>query len=386
MISPGSDWKARIIIGLLLSLGALLFSLAAQKLEAIPALGLFAALMVSTGIVDMKVLFSHYQNWPTGFFYVEYFVIFAVTVAVKYVLEEQNKKFVKGAFSKYVAPAVVDAIMKDPTKLMVGGDKRDLTICFSDIRSFTTFSEKMDPKQLSNFLNDYLGIMTDIVFEFNGTLDKYIGDAIMAFWGAPIDQPDHARNACLAASKMQRVLREHKARWKQMYDVDVSIGVGINSGNVTVGNMGSSRIFAYTVIGDHVNLASRLEGLTKYYGAGVLTTRYTFDMIQGAKLELPPHRVLDFVKVKGKKNAVELIEVLSNDITADALKLFEEGRKLYTQRKWEEAAACFKRVNEMAPNQEEGDGPSQMMLERLEELKNNPPEADWDGSWVMTSK
>lgn len=388
MIAHGSSSGARIFLFLLMTLGAVGFAFAAQKLEAVPGLILFVAVMAGLSVTDLKLLFANQHNWNTGFLYLELFAIFVVTIAVKYVLEERNKKFVRGAFARYVAPAVVDSILKDPTKLTVGGNKKDLTIMFSDIRSFTTFSEKLDPKVLSNFLNDYLGLMTDIVFEFGGTLDKYIGDAVMAFWGSPLDQPEHALNACKAAAKMQRVLAENQQRYKDTYGIDVNAGIGINSGAVTVGNMGSSRIFAYTVLGDHVNLASRLEGLTKYYAAGVLTTRFTFDMIEGAGLQLPPHRVLDFVKVKGKKKAVELIEVLSQEIPADGLKVFQEARELYSQQKWDEAIAKFELAKKLcAPQSPEGDGPSQMFIDRIrDEMKPNSPGPNWDGSYEMTSK
>src|SRR5690606_6603814 len=159
---------------------------------------------------------------------------------------------------------------------------------------------------LSTFLNEYLGKMTDIVFDTEGTLDKYIGDAVMAFWGAPLDQPLHAVNACKAAIRMQKTLREMRPYFKEKYDIEVNVGIGINSGSVSVGNMGSERIFEYTVIGDQVNIASRIEGLTKEYHSAILTTRGTLDLIAQSGQPLPPRRVLDFVKVKGKKVAVEI--------------------------------------------------------------------------------
>jgi adenylate cyclase len=317
---------------------------------------------------------------------VELISIFVFTFVIKYVLEEKNKKFIKGAFAKYVSPAIIDSIMKDPSKLTVGGEKKDLTIVFSDIRSFTTFSEKMDAKQLATFLNDYLGKMTDIVFDTGGTLDKYIGDAVMAFWGAPLDQPDHAFNACRAAVLMQKKLAEDRPYYKEKYGIDVNIGIGINTGAVNVGNMGSERIFEYTVIGDHVNLASRLEGLTKEYSAGILTTRHTLDQILSAKKELPAHRVLDFVKVKGKKTAVEIIQILDAPIDPKKLEAFEMGRALYQQRRWDDAIQVFTVTAEQLGSGEEKDPMSLTMIERCKEFKVNPPEPNWDGSWTMLTK
>lgn len=387
MMTRGASQHASVWMFLLMSVGALLFAYLTDRLESVPALLMFLFVMSGLTALDLKVLFDNNINWNTSLLYIQLSTIFVLTMAAKYVMEERNKKFIKGAFAKYVAPAIIDSIMKDPTKLTVGGEKKDLTILFSDIRSFTTFSEKMDAKQLAGFLNDYLGIMTDIVFDNEGTLDKYIGDAVMAFWGAPLDQAKHASNACKAAIKMLQALSEHQPRFKQQYGIDVNVGIGINSGPVNVGNMGSDRIFEYTVIGDHVNLASRLEGLTKTYGAGIVTTRFTFDMIQGCGEPLPGHRVLDFVKVKGKKKAVELIQVLEREYSADGLKLFEEARQLYNKQQWDQAIEKFTQANEvLKPAPDQMDGPCEMYLERCKEFKINPPAADWDGSWVMTSK
>jgi adenylate cyclase len=367
--------------------GALLFAYAVQRLEAVPALILFMAVFFGFGVADFKVLFEQNISLNSTFFYLELFTIFFVILAAKYVIEERSKKFVRSAFAKYVAPAVVDSILKDPEKLQVGGLKKDLTIMFSDIRSFTTFSEKMDAPKLAHFLNDYLGIMTKIVFANEGTLDKYIGDAIMAFWGAPLDQPQHAANACKAAMAMMKALHENKERWLKDFNVDVNIGVGINSGPVNVGNMGSTDNFSYTVIGDHVNLSSRLEGLTKEYGVSILTTRFTFDEITKANGDVPPHRVLDNTKVKGKKNAVELIQVLDRPMQKEGLEMFAEGRKLYLAQEWDQAIAKFREANSiLAVSVEKPDGPSHLFIERCVEFKKNPPGKDWDGSWEMHHK
>lgn len=386
LLSNAMTSTSKLIFFLMIA-GGLLFSFMTQKLEAIPALLLCAVSFVGFGIADMKILFENNYNWNTSFFYLEMLSIFIFTVAIKYVIEERSKKFVKGAFAKYVAPAVVDSIIKHPEKLSVGGEKRELTIMFSDIRSFTTFSEKMDAKSLAALLNDYLGIMTQIVFKNQGTLDKYIGDAIMAFWGAPLDQPTHAANCAKTAIEMMKALHENKKRFKEQYGVDVDIGVGLNSGVVNVGNMGSKDNFAYTVIGDHVNLASRMEGLTKNYGVSIVTSRFTFDCITASGQPLPRHRILDNVKVKGKKKAVELIQLLDREMSEDGLRIFEEGRKLYKQQKWDEAIAHFKEAGQLlAPSPDKTDGPSEMYIERCEEFKKAPPEPDWDGSWEMHTK
>ncbi|OFZ36477.1 MAG: hypothetical protein A2070_09605 [Bdellovibrionales bacterium GWC1_52_8] len=281
----------------------------------------------------------------------------------------------------------MDSILKDPSKLTVGGEKRELTILFSDIRGFTSFSEKMDAKALSSLLNEYLGVMTKIIFAHEGTLDKYIGDAIMAFWGAPLDQPKHAANSLKTAIAMMKALNEQRPLIQEKYGVQIEIGIGINSGMVSVGNMGSETNFAYTVIGDHVNLASRLESLTKAYGVTILTTRFTLNDVLQAGEPLPPHRVLDHVKVKGKKNAVEMIQVLDREYDSEGLKMFEEGRALYTAQKWDEAITVFTAANaRLALSVDKMDGPCAVYLERCGDFKKVPPEAGWDGSWEMHSK
>lgn len=386
MLRHGGGGMGTVWMYLLMTVGALIFAMLTEKLESVPALILFLAFMGGGYGIDQKLLFNNNENWNTSLMLIEYTTLFIFIFAIKYVLEEKNKKFIRGAFAKYVSPAIIDSILKDPSKLSVGGEKKDLTILFSDIRSFTTFSEKMDAKRLATFLNEYLGKMTDIVFDTGGTLDKYIGDAVMAFWGAPLDQPDHASNACKAAIQMQQLLAKMRPDFKQKYDIDVNIGIGINSGPVNVGNMGSERIFEYTVIGDHVNLASRLEGLTKEYHAGILTTRFTLDDIEKAKIPLPPHRTLDFVKVKGKKTAVELIQILEFEYSQEGLKVFQEGRKLYSEQKWDQAIETFKKASELLKMNNELDAMSLTFIERCEEFKKTPPGADWDGAWVMTTK
>lgn len=377
-----------IILYVLMIVLASVMAYSAQKLESIPALALFIVALGGVAAVDVGFLFAkHNINFTTGFLYLELAAVFVFTIAVKYVIEENNKKFLKDAFSRYVATSIVDSIIKDPKKLQVGGEKKDITILFSDIRGFTTFSEKMDAKRLTQFLNDYLGIMTDIVFEYNGTLDKYIGDAVMAFWGAPVDVPKHASQCAKAAVAMQRALSKNRERYKRDYGIDVDIGIGLNTGSVSVGNMGSNRIFEYTVIGDHVNLASRIEGLTKYYGAAIITSSFAIDQMKESGETPPDHRVLDLVKVKGKKTAVELIEIFDEPRAAAAIQSFNEARQLYAQQKWDMAIDGFKTANEAIKAQMKKDDPASIMyIERCTELKASPPAPDWDGSWEMTSK
>ena len=385
---PSSSSSGQYCLPLLMTLGAILLSLGIEKMSAIPALCLFLGVFSGTAYFDFKWLFSRNHNWNTVFIYFEFALVFVLTLALKYVLEERNKKFLRTAFSKYVAPQIVESILKDPSKLSLGGEKRELSILFSDIRGFTSISENMDAKALSSFLNDYLGTMTHIVFSNQGTLDKYIGDAVMAFWGAPLSQPTHAANSCKAAIAMMEALEKSRERFQSQYGLKVDIGIGINSGVVSVGNMGSEQTFEYTVIGDHVNLASRVEGLTKEYKVAILTTRFTLDAIQASGETLPPHRILDSVKVKGKEKAIELIQILEKPYSSEGMEEFQKARLLYRNRKWNEAIQGFEQANLSLrlASSGEWDGPCEVFISRCRQFQIDPPASDWDGSWRMESK
>ena len=301
---------------ILMVLGTLLLAHVAQKVDAISLLLLFLGSLTLVAFLDIQILFTNNQNWNTGFFYLELLGVMFITLTTRYVREEKNKKFLRTAFSKYVAPAVVDSLVRDPSRLSIGGEKKILTMLFADIRGFTTFSETMDAKKLTEFLNEYFGIMTEIVFTHGGTLDKYIGDALMAFWGAPLDQPDHAYRACEAARAMLEALRKNQTCFRERYNVAVNIGIGINSGLVSVGNMGSERSFGYTVIGDQVNLAARLETATKTYGTPIITSRFTLDEIRKSGKTLPPHSRLGEVNLRGKSQPVEIFSIATRAPTA----------------------------------------------------------------------
>lgn len=219
--------------------------------------------------------------------------------------EEKEKRFIKSTFSSYVNPELVDILIQNPDMLKLGGDSKDLTILFSDIRSFTTLSEGMTSEYLINFLNVYLTRMTDIVMDSSGTLDKYIGDAVMAFWGAPIVLPNNALSACKAALDMMKALKDFNEERAKVGDKSIDIGIGINSGVVSVGNVGSEKRKNYTVIGDAVNLASRLEGANKYYGTHIIVSEFTYEKIKDVAVV----RELDLMTVKGKKLPVKIYEL-----------------------------------------------------------------------------
>jgi len=379
----GLSWLPIFLIALLGCLFAFLFS----KYEAIPSLLIFAGFFIFFGFVDNFILFRHNINLPSAFLLLEILGIFALILSLRYIIEEQNKKFVKEAFSKYLAPQVVDLVLKDPSKLTVGGERKEITIMFSDLRGFTTFSEKMDPKTLSQFLNEYLSEMTEIVFEHEGTLDKYIGDAVMAFWGAPLHQTNHAELAWKAGVAMQKKLKEINPIFKQKYGMEVSVGVGINSGVVSVGNMGSKRIFEYTVIGDHVNLASRLESLTRLYGCDILSTTQTVEAVPEELRSSLYYRKIDSVIVKGKTQAVDLIQICEDPLAPETIQCFEKAQQLFRARQWDEAIEFYTQAasHYKASTQKE-DTVAEIFIKRCEQFKIEPPEADWDGTIEMRRK
>jgi adenylate cyclase len=313
---------------------------------------------------------------------VELLAVGAVTVITRYLTGESEKRSLRSAFRYYLTPSVMDAVLANPGMLKLGGEKRELTVIFSDIRGFTGLSEAMAPERLVALLNGYLTPMTDIVFEHGGTLDKYMGDSIMAFYGAPLAQPDHALRACRTALQMLQKLEELRARWRTEGLPELEIGIGICSGPMVVGNMGSQSRFDYTVMGDAVNLGSRLEGANKTYGTQVIVAETTRTLLAGAATT----RSLDVVRVKGKRQPVPIFELLSvgapPDHWAAWLSVFEEGIAHYRARQWSAALERFEQVAVEHPD----DGPTQLYMSRCRALIAVPPDAVWDGISDLVTK
>jgi class 3 adenylate cyclase/CHASE2 domain-containing sensor protein len=232
-------------------------------------------------------------------------IITLVTMIVYRILtEEKEKKVIKGMFSNYVGKSILDELQKHPEKLELGGEDKEITVFFSDIRGFTTLSERLTPQELVTHLNEYLSAMTDIIFKYEGTLDKYVGDEIMAFWNAPVEQKNHVELACLASLEMMSKLRELNASWPE--DKRFNIGIGLNTGTMTVGNMGSKIRMNYTLMGDNVNLGARLEGTNKFYSTNIIISEFTFEHIKDKFV----CRELDTIQVKGKKKPVKIFEIM----------------------------------------------------------------------------
>ncbi len=315
-------------------------------------------------------------------------IVFAYfgTAVYQYLTERQQKAVIKNMFGHYINPAVVNELVSNPEKAKLGGDRRELTVFFTDIAGFTTISEQYHakPEGLVGLLNEYLDEMTRIVLKYEGTLDKYEGDAIMAFWGAPLPQKDHALRTCLAALEMQKRLEVLRPKWIKEGKPPLSVRMGINTGIVIVGNMGGRDRFDYTVIGDSVNLASRLEGANKQYKSNIMISDFTYMHVKSKIIV----RELDLIQVKGKTEPVKVYELLG---TADmemtenqkqALEMYHEGLKLYRARKWEEAIAYMQQAYSL----DETCFVAQMYTERANLYQITPPPAEWNGVFIMTTK
>jgi len=308
-------------------------------------------------------------------------------------VEEKEKRKVRGAFQQYLSAEVIRRLLENPE--MLDPRRTEITVMFSDVRGFTTISEKLDAQELAALLNEYLTEMTRIVFDRGGTLDKYIGDAVMAFWGAPIEESNHAVRACRAAVEMMQRLAPLQRRWHAEGKPPVDIGIGLNTGVASVGNMGSSLRYGYTALGDTVNLASRLEGLNKDYGTHILVSQSTFEQASTAQASEQNHggefvfRELDLIRVKGKIQPVGLYELLgTRGALGDSAELnehlaqFARGRALYRDRRWTDAQRIFGNLLERWPD----DGPARVFRERCQSYLINEPEAAWDGVFTMTHK
>lgn len=372
-----------IDIALLVSMGlglGFLFGRLKPLLSTLVAIG---GVAVFTIIVYLA--FAKFGMWLS-------FVIPAGTIVANYasitsfrmIFEEREKRKIRKSFSSYVSPGVIGLIEKDPKKYFrPGGEMKELTVMFSDIRSFTTISEGLTPDELVHLLNEYLGEMTDILFKRWGTLDKYIGDAIMGFWGSPFPQEDHAIRACACALDMSARLDELNMKWEAQGKKQLSIGIGLNTGPVNVGNMGSDKRLAWTVMGDNVNLASRLEGQTKEYHIRTIVGETTYARAKDHYV----FRDLDKIRVKGKLKPVNIYELLAfgKDAAnyADLLAQWTGAVTEYRRGNWPAAIQKFEALLHRYPD----DGPSHEFLKRChEKLATEAPLGEWDGVWVAKSK
>ena len=301
-------------------------------------------------------------------------IVVAITV-YRYVTEEREKRKIRGAFQFYVSAGVVDEILKDPGKLKLGGERKVLTVLFSDIKGFSYLSETLPPEALTKLLNLYLTPMTVTVFKYQGTLDKYMGDAIMAIFGAPLEQNDHAEKACHTALDMVEPLKDLQKSWEIDGIPEISIGIGINTGPMSVGNMGSDVLFDYTVVGDHVNLGSRLEKLNREYGTNIIISEFTHRHIQDKFV----CRELDIVRVRGRKEPVTIFELLGRGEPFSQWpafkRSFEQGLMAYRSQHWDDGIGEFNEALRIRRD----DGPAKLYLRRCTQLREKSPSPKWDG-------
>jgi adenylate cyclase len=302
-------------------------------------------------------------------------------------VEEKEKRKIRTAFGQYLSPEVIRRLLLNPK--LVEPKKTEITVMFSDIRGFTTISEKLDAQDLAIFLNQYLSDMTSLVFEYAGTLDKYIGDAVMAFWGAPFEVDDHAINGCNSALRMMQRVRAMQQEWQAQGKPKLDIGIGLNSGVASVGNMGSELRYGYTALGDTVNLSSRLEGLNKDYGTHIIVNETTYGATRAAEFV---YRELDVIRVKGKSQPVTIYGLISRKGEASVygsaeevqlrLEEFARGREQYRKRLWEEAQQTFQSILDRWGE----DGPSRLYWKRCQDYLFDEPPSGWDGVFTMTHK
>jgi adenylate cyclase len=321
------------------------------------------------------------------------FTTYITNVLYRYIVEQKDKKFLKSTFGTYVSPELIDRMYEEHQEPKLGGEAGYHTAFFSDIQSFSSFTEVMEPQRMVALMNEYLTEMTDILLARHGTLDKYIGDAIVAFYGAPVPVEDHEYQACLTALEMETGIAKLREKWASEEDWpdlvhNLRHRVGLSTGDMVTGNMGSNMRMNYTMMGDTVNTAARLEASAKQYGVYIQVSEFTYEPVKD-KFEW---RTLDYVRVKGKTVPVRTYELLAEkgklaEGESKLIDTFHEGLELYYSQKWDKALKAFKNADEledmfpMRPS-----NPSRVYIERCKYLKENPPGTDWDKVWTLTQK
>ena len=377
------DWAKGAEILSLVLLGLLLIWL-------LPRLGaLWCALIgltaIGTAIGGSWILFAQYNALISPIYFAVVIMLIYLTQSLQvYLASEKEKQEVRGAFGRYLSPVLVEQLANDPTMLRLGGEMRQVTVLFCDIRGFTRISEQLAPEELTQLLNRFLTPLTEVILNEQGTIDKYMGDCIMAFWNAPVNVPHHEDHACRAALQMLEALEhlnrslQHEAKGSGRTAHALKMGIGVNSGSVLAGNLGSEQRFDYSILGDSVNLASRLEGQSKTYGVEILISEGTFSKTSGlAALEL------DLVQVVGKTEPVRIFTLVGDESVART-ESFKKAQALqlamldaYRARNWDQALQLINQLRESGP--ESAQGYFSIFGERIRGFQANPPGPDWDG-------
>ena len=388
-------WWAPLYTVLAILVAGCLLTFAGPRLSALwthlLALGLFA------GSLLLNYVCFNVQGWAISAVYppLATVIIWAGLTAWEYMGEQQEKHFLRKAFTHYLSPELIEEMVRTKTQPRLGGSSGIRTAFFTDIASFSTFSEQLSPTQLVAILNEYLGAMTDILMREGGTLDRYDGDGIVAFFGAPVPLPDHARRALRTALGMQQMLADLREKWRAEGDQwpdlvkHMRMRIGINSGEFVTGNMGSALRMNYSMHGDSVNTAARLETAAKQYGIYLHCTAKTLHLAGADQFEWRP---VDYVTFVGKTEPLETVEILAykgelSQELSQMLGYYRQGMTLYRQQLWDEAKAAFQtsaKLEEDFPNRPTT--PSQVYITRCDYFATNPPGPDWDGRWTLTSK
>jgi adenylate cyclase len=363
------DLLAIIVLGVITGI-------ALPRMGAIRGLGLAAGLFL-LHVLAARWLFVTSRVWLNMVYpLLALSTNYTALTAYHYVTEERERKKIKGAFRHYVAPIVVEEMLKDPGRLKLGGEEKVLTVLFSDLAGFTSYSERYRPNEMVNILSDYFSHMTEHIFDQQGTLKEYVGDELMAIFGAPLEQPDHAHRACAAALAMRDRLHALRSEWAKIGRPPLRARTGVNSGPMLVGNLGSRYRFAYGALGDHVNLGSRLEGLNKEYKTEIIVGENTARLVEGSFLL----REMDLVRVVGRKQCVHIYELVAASTDQlptekqQALSAYAAGLDAYCRQHWNEALSLFSESLALWPE----DGPSRLMVERCRIYQASPPPEDWD--------
>jgi adenylate cyclase len=349
----------------------------------------FRGLLAVVGILVAYLIWSFYSFihnlvWihltaPTTAIILSYFG----NVVHQTLTEQRERIRIKKTWQHFMAKSVIDNMLESGEMPTFGGERRELTVLFSDIRGFTTYTERHASQEVVQRLNEYLSSMVEVIFKNEGTLDKFVGDEIMAIYGAPIPYKNHAEKACITALQMVSRLRELQRAWSHNNQDYFQIGIGVNSGKMIIGNLGSAQLFDYTVIGDEVNLGARLEGTNKQYGTTIIISEFTYKLVRRKVIV----RELDLVRVKGKKKPVRIYELrgmgsiprIEKELVID---VYHRGLKYYRERKWYQALTEFKRILEYFPT----DGPTRVYIKRCLGFIENPPQESWDGVYEFTTK
>jgi adenylate cyclase len=371
----GIEFVQLVLIGLLLSL-------------CLPRLSAIWSLVFASAVLTAALGLNLYA-WQTGNIVIPLacslmltLTLFVVHMSYGFFVEGRTRRYLARLFGQYVPPELVDEMSKAPSDFGLAGESREMTVLFSDVRGFTSISEDLPPNQVTQLMNEILTPMTSIIHKHRGTIDKYMGDAIMAFWGAPLDDDEHSRHALEAALEMIDALPEIQKRFTQKGWPAVRIGIGLNTGTMNVGNMGSEFRMAYTVLGDAVNLGSRLEGLTKQYGVSVIVSEHV-------KEKIPDYafRELDRVQVKGKDEPVTIFEPLGpmadmDVISQEELQAYQQALTFYREQDWTVALSRFQDLHTKAPDCKLYD----MYMKRIVLFRTGPPNPNWDGVYIHKTK